>query len=296
MKSHSLFGISVLLIAYMSSAFSGTEEKSPPRPAEIQVDAGTYYVGSVFGDEDYKSNANVTLPAFMIMQTEVTCNYYLAVRKWAQTQGYLLNEASCHQDAQGNSDKLPYTNTSWWNAITFANAASAMQHLQPVYTDSKDRIIKKALHGKQHQKIKINPQANGYRLPSIAQWQIAARGGKPALAQGSYGKLYAGSDNKNSVAWHSGNADGHLHAVATKAKNQLGLYDMSGNAAEWTESVVSLGAASSDASPYIMMYACGDSALLQLDNLASSCDAHSLGYRSLDLGLRLVRPAPLTPP
>ena len=73
-------------------------------------------------------------------------------------------------------------------------------------------------------------QATGhkYRLPTNAEWEFACRGGRH-----SRGKLYAGSDFLGDVAWYLQNSDGHLHPVGLKQPNELGLYDMLGNACEW---------------------------------------------------------------
>ena len=69
---------------------------------------------------------------------------------------------------------------------------------------------------------------SNFRLPTEAEWEFACRGGN-----NSCGYKYSGSNNLGSVAWYDDNSDGQTHPVATKAPNELGIYDMSGNVYEW---------------------------------------------------------------
>ena len=179
----------------------------------IYVEGGTFTMGSSQEEyEAYDANYNetpahqVTLSDFCIGQTEVTQELWLAV----------MGSNPSRFNGDGSNDP-------WWGQ--HEDCGTDLQRpVETVTWDDCHKFITKLneLTGKK------------FRLPTEAEWEYAARGGNK-----SHGYKWAGSDWVYDVAWFDGGNPGGnnlvTHAVATRAPNELELYDMSGNVCEWCE-------------------------------------------------------------
>ncbi|WP_333737073.1 formylglycine-generating enzyme family protein [Streptomyces sp. IBSBF 2806] len=110
------------------------------------------------------------------------------------------------------TDRLPVESVSWWDAVHFCNTLSGQEGLTPAYRVRTDG-----------ESVDRDASADGYRLPTEAEWEHACRAG-------TSGPRYGPLDD---IAWHRGNSGERLHEVGGRLPNPWGLYDMLGNVWEW---------------------------------------------------------------
>jgi len=203
-----------------------TEPVDEPDSKMILVEGGSFQMGNTRNDSEGRDNEK---PVHTVNLT-----YDYRIGKYEVT----FDEYDAFCDATGRSKpgdegwgrgQRPVINVSWWDAIAYCNWLSDEEGYARAY-DQNGNLLDKSGN--------ITPditKVEGYRLPTEAEWEYAARGGSADITNGNEANdyKYAGSNTLSEVGWYWDNSDRQTHPVGQKRPNELGLYDMSGNVEEW---------------------------------------------------------------
>lgn len=199
------------IVAHDDHSYSTTDDiwnfitgTTPEPPEMIYVQGGTFEMGDHYneGNSDELPVHSVYLDSYYIGKYEVTQAEYEAVV--GINPSYNIG------------DNLPVESVNWYDAVTFCNLKSQQEGLTPCYNLND---------------WSCDFSANGYRLPTEAEWEYAARGGVNWTDDYRFSGCHVSYDLLNH-AWYSSNSSSQPHPVGTKLPNQIGIYDMSGNVFE----------------------------------------------------------------
>jgi len=218
------------------------QQPATPVPTSmVLVPAGDFVMGDTFGEggkDELPLHTN-TVSAFYMDTTETTKTKWDEVYIWATVNGYIFSNTGL-----GKASDHPVHTINWYDCVKWANARSEMEGRTPCYT-----LAGEVYRTSNSAAPTCDWQANGYRLPTEAEWEKAARGGaanhrfpwsdtnRISHSRANYyakgGDPYDDSDDAGFHPDYDSDGTPYTSPAGSFAPNDYGLYDMAGNLYEW---------------------------------------------------------------
>lgn len=304
-----LAGVLVLALSLSTTCLAQSGEGSAAVPAGmVLIPDGSFRMGDSLGEghSDERPVHTVSVSAFYMDAYEVTKGLWDEVTTWAQTHGYEFDAASGY----GKASNHPVHIVTWYGSVKWANARSEKEGLTPCYT-----VGGSVYRSGYSDNVSCNWSANGYRLPTEAEWEKAARGGcdghrfpwcgadtithSRANYESTRDYSYDTSPTRSYHPTYKTGSMPYTSPVGSFPANRYGLYDMAGNVFEWcwdwyseTYYASSPGTDPSGPASGLVRVCRGGG---WYDHADSCCVANryiSLPRGSYGIGFRLVRTAP----
>ena len=219
------------LIGCKKNSPTETDSQLPSVASTVAVAGGTFLMGGD-GAYDGKPIHAVTVGSFTLDKFEVSYEKWNEVRSWGLAHGYPDvpegRNGGTFSGTPSSGIHNPVTVVNWYDIVKWCNARSEKDSLTPVYYTTRAFGTVYRTGNIDLTADMVQWTASGYRLPTEAEWEFAARGGIH-----SHGYTYSGGNTADSVAWYAANAGDTTHQTGTKFPNELGIYDMTGNVSEW---------------------------------------------------------------
>ncbi len=201
-------------------------------------------------DDRIKQKWTVEINPFLLSKYQITQEIYFEISK--------------ENPSTFIGNRLPVDTLTWREAILFCNSLSIKTGLTPCYSKEE---IKEA--------YSLNPKADGFRLPTEAEWEYACKAGTNTIR---YGDL-------NQIAWYKKNSSNSTHEVGQKEPNAWGIYDMLGNVWEWCSDIYD----QTDYGSYRIIRGGGWSDEERGVMATNRRRSHPLKFKIDDLGFRIAR-------
>lgn len=184
----------------------------------VLIEGGEYEIGST----DKSAKAEEKPVHFVNLNSYMISKYEVSQELWTEVMG--------SNPSKFPGEGLPIDNISWYQAVEFCNKLSEKNGLKSVYTidDTQKDPNNKNASDNLKKIITADWSANGYRLPTEAEWEVAAKG-----ADKTKNYKYSGSSNIEEIGWYMKNSNKKTAKIGTKKPNELGICDMTGNVTEW---------------------------------------------------------------